>query len=100
MKDREGGREQLLLSHNDYEQDVPFWNAYAQGIDIIEADLRLRGQPIVVAHARAPATSALTLKELYIDPPVGLGAKADGPMSMVDLKAPQVMKPPIKFMGK
>lgn len=58
---------QIVHSHNDYNQKVPFWEAYAHGAKSIEADLYIRnGKEIVVCHDRAAVAKAPLFEELYL----------------------------------
>lgn len=58
---------QTIHSHNDYNQKVPFWEAYAHGAKSIEADLFLRnGKEIVVCHDRGAVAKAPLFEELYL----------------------------------
>ena len=59
---------QIILSHNDYEQEIPLHNAMSIGVDIIEADIYLRDSIVVVCHDEDEISKALTLDELYIMP--------------------------------
>ena len=38
-------------SHNDYEQELPFWYAYSNGAASIEADVFLKNGTLYVTHA-------------------------------------------------
>ncbi len=55
-------------SHNDYEQNVPFWKAYSAGVSSIEADVFLIEGELIVAHQFKEINSASTLKRLYLEP--------------------------------
>ena len=55
-------------SHNDYEQQVPFWNALSAGASSIEADVFLIDGKLLVAHERRSIDPAHTLERLYLDP--------------------------------
>src|SRR6476620_10934165 len=55
-------------SHNDYEQKVPFHNAWEHGFGSIEADIFLVGDELIVAHDTSQLTGGRTLKSLYLDP--------------------------------
>jgi alkaline phosphatase len=55
-------------SHNDYEQDLPFWKAYKQAFGSIEADIFLRGTALAVAHDSAEVDMKRTLDSLYLRP--------------------------------
>ncbi|RIV20568.1 alkaline phosphatase [Fibrisoma montanum] len=57
-------------SHNDYEQTIPFWQAYDQQFGSIEADIYARDGQLYVAHAPADIKPSRTLEALYINPMV------------------------------
>jgi alkaline phosphatase len=82
-------------SHNDYEQDTPFFMAYNAHFGSIEADIWAVNGQLFVAHDKADIKSDRTLDSLYIQPIVRLvrnnGGKAwsDHPSTfqlMIDLK--------------
>ena len=54
-------------SHNDYEQEIPFWMAYDQGFGSIEADLMLSGGQLIVAHDSTELTFNRPFKTLYLE---------------------------------
>ncbi len=55
-------------SHNDYNQAVPFWNAYANGASSIEADIFLKDNMLYVSHDEKGISAARTLEDLYLKP--------------------------------
>ena len=55
-----------IHSHNDYNQDVPFWNAYANGANSIEADIFLKDNNLYVAHNEDDIVLTKTLESLYL----------------------------------
>ena len=59
---------QMLLSHNDYEQDIPLHDALNRDFEIIEADIYLRSDSIVVCHDEDKISNAPTLEDLYLRP--------------------------------
>jgi alkaline phosphatase len=63
-----------IHSHNDYRQRVPFYQAYAQQVASIEADIYAvdDAPELLVAHDRAELPTAPTLDEMYIQPLVHL----------------------------
>ncbi|MBT9187365.1 alkaline phosphatase [Zobellia russellii] len=61
-------RKTLIHSHNDYLQNVPFWKAYSNGLDILEADIFLKNGQLNVTHTEAEITKGRTLRTLYLDP--------------------------------
>jgi hypothetical protein len=67
-----------IHAHNDYAQPRPFWNAYEQRVDYIEADVYLRDDKLLVAHAPNEINSAKTLDSLYLAPISALFLKHTG----------------------
>lgn len=65
-------------SHNDYEQDFPFWNAWKQGFGSVEADIFLENDELIVAHDRQQVKQGRTLDSLYLQPLVHCLAKNNG----------------------
>ncbi|WP_413513873.1 hypothetical protein [Myroides odoratus] len=61
-------KEVKLHSHNDYAQNVPFWNAYAQEVNSIEIDLVLVDKALFVAHDLEDVSVERTLERLYMKP--------------------------------
>lgn len=55
-------------SHNDYEQDLPFYNAYARHFGSIEADIWAVKGSLFVAHDKNEITPGRTFQELYLKP--------------------------------
>lgn len=55
-------------SHNDYNQAIPFWNAYANGASSIEADIFLKDNMLYVSHDQKDISAARTLEDLYLKP--------------------------------
>jgi alkaline phosphatase len=58
----------LIHSHNDYLQDVPFWTAYANGLNSIEADIFLVEGSLKIAHTKKEIIAKNTLEVLYLNP--------------------------------
>lgn len=54
-------------SHNDYMQEVPFWNAYYANFGSIEADVFLVKGKLWVAHTEKELSADKTLESLYLD---------------------------------
>lgn len=89
----------LIHSHNDYEQRVPFYQAYAQQVASIEADIYATNgkDELLVAHDKEDLGTAPTLDESYIKPIVALYKKNNGKawknsdktfILLIDLKTP------------
>ena len=57
-----------IHSHNDYLQKQPFFLAYANKVDEMEADIFLVGDSILVAHSKKEVKSSNTLYNLYLKP--------------------------------
>jgi len=57
-----------VQSHNDYEQQLPLWNALRYRADFIEADVFAIKGKLLVAHAAEELARAPTLAELYLRP--------------------------------
>ncbi|MGI9527075.1 MAG: alkaline phosphatase [Weeksellaceae bacterium] len=57
-----------IHSHNDYNQTVPFWDAYAHGATSIEADVFLKDGKLFVAHEEHSIQPSKTLEQLYLYP--------------------------------
>jgi alkaline phosphatase len=55
-------------SHNDYEQLVPFWDAWRQEFGSIEADIFLDNGELIVAHDKKQVSRRWTLDSLYLQP--------------------------------
>lgn len=57
-----------IHSHNDYLQNVPFWNAYANGLSSIEIDVFLKNETLFVTHQENEIKEEHTLESLYLLP--------------------------------
>ncbi|MBT1702890.1 alkaline phosphatase [Chryseosolibacter indicus] len=57
-----------IHSHNDYEKDLPFYNAYNFQVGSIEADIFLENGALLVAHTKEEIDSSKTLAKLYLEP--------------------------------
>ncbi|GAB3175649.1 phosphatidylinositol-specific phospholipase C/glycerophosphodiester phosphodiesterase family protein [Telluribacter humicola] len=55
-------------SHNDYEQNEPFWKAYNQQYGSIEADLIFRNDTLYTAHDLKDVSPSRTFGSLYLNP--------------------------------
>ena len=65
-------------SHNDYEQDIPFWMAYNAGFGSIEADIFLENGNLYVAHDIVELKKHKTLEQFYILPLLSVVEKNKG----------------------
>lgn len=88
-----------IHSHNDYRQNVPFYQAYAQKLASVEADIYAteNENELLVAHDPHELSEALTIDALYITPLVNLFSQNKGRAwkgsdelitLLVDLKTP------------
>lgn len=59
---------QNVHSHNDYEQEVPFWAAYSSGASSIEVDLFLKNEILYVTHEESEIIADRTIENLYLEP--------------------------------
>lgn len=57
-----------VFAHNDYDQPVAFFVAYASQVGYIEADVFLEGNELMVAHHHHEIKKGRTLDELYLKP--------------------------------
>ncbi|MEO6315176.1 MAG: alkaline phosphatase, partial [Chitinophagaceae bacterium] len=57
-----------LHSHNDYEKQFPFWEAYNQGFGSIEADVFLRENKLLIAHDTIQLKMGRTFDSFYLQP--------------------------------
>ncbi|HLO79789.1 MAG TPA: hypothetical protein VK166_02455, partial [Chitinophagaceae bacterium] len=55
-------------SHNDYEQKEPFFAAYREGFNSIEADVWLADGKLLVGHDQKDLQASRTLEDLYLKP--------------------------------
>ena len=58
----------LLHSHNDYERDAPFWAAYSEHFDSIEADVYCIDGVLQVSHNKKDVKPQRTFEALYLEP--------------------------------
>lgn len=94
---RQGGI--LLHSSDDQNQKVPFYQAYAQGIASIEADIYLdeHSSELLVGSGGGKSNKTLSLDEAYIEPLINMYKKNNGRawedsdntfVLLLDLKSP------------
>lgn len=64
-----GSRGVQIHSHNDYQKNIPFYRAYSQQVNTIEADIYTApaSDDLLVAHDVQELDTALTLDEMYLD---------------------------------
>ncbi len=65
-------------SHNDYEQDTPFYKAYNAGFGSIEADIFLVKGKLIVAHDIGELQKNRSLEDYYIKPLLAFVEKNKG----------------------
>lgn len=58
----------LLHSHNDYTKQVPFYEAYSQGVNSIEVDLHYVDGELMVGHDPEDIAELRTFEALYVNP--------------------------------
>ncbi|MFI2743241.1 alkaline phosphatase [Zhouia sp. PK063] len=58
----------IIHSHNDYEQSVPFWNAFSAGLHSIEVDVFLKDGKLYATHSEATIIADRTIENLYLKP--------------------------------
>jgi alkaline phosphatase len=58
----------LLHSHNDYERNEPFWDAYNEHFDSIEADVWCIDGTLFVSHDRKDVNPERTFEAMYQQP--------------------------------
>ena len=58
----------LLHSHNDYERTAPFWAAYSEHFDSVEADVYCIDGILYVSHDRKDVRPERTFEVLYLQP--------------------------------
>jgi alkaline phosphatase len=75
-------------SHNDYEQERPFWEAYESGCGSIEVDIFLQNDSIFVAHELETIDKRRPLNSLYLKPIIELlaGAQTEPFQLLIDIK--------------
>lgn len=70
----------LLHSHNDYERTQPFWEAYNEHFDSIEADVYCIDGTLYVSHDRKDIEPERTFETLYLEPVLKVfGSNGDRP---------------------
>ena len=57
-----------IHSHNDYLQNAPFWDAYANGANSIEVDIFFKNDHLYATHAEEDIIIGHTMESLYLDP--------------------------------
>ena len=57
-----------IHSHNDYHQNIPFWKAYAHGLNSIEVDVFLKNDTLFATHGESEIIKDRTIENLYLQP--------------------------------
>lgn len=65
----------LVHSHNDYSHKEPFWGAFRERANSIEADVFPVNSRLMVAHAKEAIQPQRTLESMYLDPIINLFKK-------------------------
>lgn len=65
----------LIHSHNDYSHAHPFWGAYRERANSIEADVFPVNGELMVAHSKEAIRDSHTLVNMYLDPIIKLFKK-------------------------
>ncbi len=81
----------LIHSHNDFQRHEPLTNALLNRAYSIEADVYLVNDTLRVAHDEKELDSAASLRELYLDPIIGLFTANKGRISNDTAYAPVLM---------
>lgn len=66
-----GAQDQQVVkihSHNDYNQSVPFWDAYGNGLQSMEIDVFLKNDILYVTHDEEDIVQNRTVDNLYLQP--------------------------------
>lgn len=63
-----GASAQSIHSHNDYEQAVPFWNAFSSGLESFEVDIYLKNGVLYATHEESEIIGDRTIESLYLQP--------------------------------
>lgn len=84
-----------IHSHNDYNQAIPFWDAYGNGLQSIEVDVFLKKGVLFVTHDEADIIENRTVENLYLQPlekalTLALGTKNLPLQLLFDLKSDAV----------
>ncbi|WP_335965808.1 alkaline phosphatase [Galbibacter sp. PAP.153] len=64
-------------SHNDYEQQLPFWYAFSNGAASIEADIFLKNNELYVTHSEDEIDAKATLENMYLKKLESLAASGE-----------------------
>jgi len=70
----------VLHSHNDYKRTAPFWEAYSQHVQSIEADVFYKDGALLVGHDAKDLSTDCSLESMYVNPIVYLYRHNGGKM--------------------
>ncbi|KAI4258520.1 MAG: hypothetical protein L6R42_005040 [Xanthoria sp. 1 TBL-2021] len=73
-------------SHNDYERQVPLYDALNVGCISIEADIWLQGGDLLIGHTEDSLDRSRTLKSLYLDPLTSIVGDRNPDVDLIDGK--------------
>jgi|694.fasta_scaffold24191_2 YVTN family beta-propeller protein len=73
-------------SHNDYEQQNPFHQAYNEGFGSIEADIHLKQGEILVGHDAEDLDRTRTFEKLYLQPLLEYKDRSRKLILLIDIK--------------
>ncbi|WP_421812759.1 alkaline phosphatase [Flagellimonas sp.] len=59
---------QSIHSHNDYEQAVPFWDAFSGGLQSFEVDVFLKNGELYATHEESEIIEDRNIENLYLQP--------------------------------
>ncbi len=57
-----------IHSHNDYQQEFPFWSAFSNGLSSIEVDVFLKNDTLYATHGEYEIIKNRTIESLYLQP--------------------------------
>ncbi|MFK7811793.1 MAG: phosphatidylinositol-specific phospholipase C/glycerophosphodiester phosphodiesterase family protein [Maribacter sp.] len=84
-------KEYAVHSHNDYEQNIPFWKAISAEVNSLEADIFLVGDSLFVAHTLKEIKHNRDLETLYLKPlrqAIELNLLSSNPLQLlIDVKS-------------
>ena len=58
----------LIHSYNDYNQKIPFWEAYSCRLNSIEIDIFLKNDTLFVTHSKSEIIKNRYIERLYLKP--------------------------------
>lgn len=76
----------IAHSHNDYEQENPFYSAYNKMFGSVEADIHLVNNELLVGHDAKNLMKERTLESLYLKPIIGSNQINRSLQLLIDIK--------------